>query len=160
MQRRINDLTGHYIVCGLGDTGRHAVGELQKTNTPHVVVDISEENLNKLKELHPKMAVEGRTRVGSGEAYVVSAALADGNSEKFYFDAQSGLLVRDDLPVEIPDEGKTTQQSIFEDYKDVDGVKLPFTIRRLRPDGDSIIKLSEIKNNVLVDDNKFEKPPK
>src|SRR5438309_10084886 len=43
MQRRINDLTGHYIVCGLGDTGRHAVGELQKTNTPHVVVDISEE---------------------------------------------------------------------------------------------------------------------
>ena len=75
-------------------------------------------------------------------------------------DAQSGLLVRDDLPVEIPDEGKTTQQSIFEDYKDVDGVKLPFTIRRLRPDGDSIIKLSEIKNNVLVDDNKFEKPPK
>ena len=42
----------------------------------------------------------------------------------------------------------------------MDGVKLPFTIRRLRPDGDSIIKLSEIKNNVLVDDNKFEKPPK
>src|SRR2546422_11657530 len=114
----------------------------------------------RLKELYPKMAVEGRTRVGSGEAYVVNATLAGGSSEKFYFDAQSGLLVRDDLPVEIPDEGKTTQQSIFEDYKDVDGVKLPFTIRRLRPDGDSIIKFSEIKNNVPVDDNKFEKPPK
>ena len=114
----------------------------------------------RLKELYPKMAVEGRAKVGSGEAYVVNAALADGGSEKFYFDAQSGLLVRDDLPVEISDEGKTTQQSVFEDYKDVDGVKLPFTIRRLRPDGDSIIKFSEIKNNVPVDDNKFEKPPK
>ena len=114
----------------------------------------------RLKELYPKMAVEGTTRVGGGEAYVVNASLADGSSEKLHFDARSGLLVRDDLPVEISDEGKTTQQSIFEDYKDVDGVKLPFTIRRLRPDGDSIIRFSEIKNNVPVDDSKFEKPPK
>jgi len=53
MQRHIDHLSGHYVVCGLGDTGRHAVLELQKTNTPHVVIDISEENLNKLKELHP-----------------------------------------------------------------------------------------------------------
>ncbi|MFI5106209.1 MAG: potassium channel family protein, partial [Terriglobales bacterium] len=54
MQRHIDELTGHHIVCGLGDTGRHAVAELQKTNTPHVVVDLSEENLKKLKELHPE----------------------------------------------------------------------------------------------------------
>jgi voltage-gated potassium channel len=53
MQRHIDELTGHHIVCGLGDTGRHAVAELQKTNTPHVVVDISEENIRKLRELHP-----------------------------------------------------------------------------------------------------------
>src|ERR1700688_221846 len=33
MQRHINELTGH-IVCGLGDTGRHAVAELQKTILP------------------------------------------------------------------------------------------------------------------------------
>ena len=32
MQRHIDELTGHHIVCGLGDTGRHAVAELQKTN--------------------------------------------------------------------------------------------------------------------------------
>jgi voltage-gated potassium channel len=54
MQRHIDELSGHHIVCGLGDTGRHAVAELRKTNTPHVVVDISEENLKKLKQLHPE----------------------------------------------------------------------------------------------------------
>ena len=54
MQHHIDQLTGHHIVCGLGDTGRHAVAELQKTNTPHVVVDLSEENLKKLKQLHPE----------------------------------------------------------------------------------------------------------
>src|SRR6478672_1372743 len=54
MQRHIDELTGHHIVCGLGDTGRHAVAELQKTMTPHVVVDLSEENIKKLKGLHPE----------------------------------------------------------------------------------------------------------
>lgn len=54
MQRHIDELTDHFIVCGLGDTGRHAVAELQKTDTPHVVIDISEENIRKLKELHPE----------------------------------------------------------------------------------------------------------
>ena len=112
----------------------------------------------KLKELYPKMAVEGKASVAGREAYVIGATLPDGSVEKFYFDAQNGLLVRDDLPVEIPDEGKTTQQSLFEDYKDVDGVKVPFTVRRLRPDGDSILKFAEIRNNVPIDDAKFEKP--
>jgi voltage-gated potassium channel len=54
MQRHIDELSGHHIVCGLGDTGRHAVAELQKTMTPHVVVDLSEENIKKLKGLHPE----------------------------------------------------------------------------------------------------------
>jgi voltage-gated potassium channel len=43
----------HFIVCGLGDTGRYAVAELEKTGTSYVVVDSSEENLKKLRELHP-----------------------------------------------------------------------------------------------------------
>src|SRR6201984_2643630 len=38
MQKRISELTNHFVVCGLGDTGRYAVAELQKTNTPYVVV--------------------------------------------------------------------------------------------------------------------------
>jgi voltage-gated potassium channel len=58
MQRHIDELSGHHIVCGLGDTGRHAVAELQKTNTPHVVVDLSEENIKKLKELHSEALCE------------------------------------------------------------------------------------------------------
>jgi len=52
MQKRIDELKDHIIVCGLGDTGRHAVTELQKTSTPYVVIDTSEENLKKARELH------------------------------------------------------------------------------------------------------------
>jgi voltage-gated potassium channel len=53
MQKRIDELTEHFIVCGLGDTGRHIVTELQKTGTPFIVVDISEENVKKMRDLHP-----------------------------------------------------------------------------------------------------------
>jgi len=55
MQRRINELNDHFIVCGLGDTGRYAVAELQKTETPYVVVDVSEENLKRSRDLHAGM---------------------------------------------------------------------------------------------------------
>jgi voltage-gated potassium channel len=52
MQTRIDELRGHYIVCGLGDTGRHAVEELQKTGTPYVVVEMQEDVVKKVRETH------------------------------------------------------------------------------------------------------------
>ena len=51
MRKRINELNHHFIVCGLGETGRHAVEELQKTDTPHVVIESSEEVVRRLREL-------------------------------------------------------------------------------------------------------------
>lgn len=47
MQRRISEVSDHYIVCGLGDTGKHAVEELQKTGTPYVVVETHEDNVKR-----------------------------------------------------------------------------------------------------------------
>ena len=50
MQKRISELRNHYIICGLGTTGRHAVEELHKTGTPFVVVETHEDNINKFRE--------------------------------------------------------------------------------------------------------------
>jgi voltage-gated potassium channel len=50
MQKRISELKHHYVVCGLGATGRHAIEELQKTGTPFVVVEIKEEVFTRLRE--------------------------------------------------------------------------------------------------------------
>ena len=48
MLKRISELKDHYIVCGLGDTGRHAIEELERTRAPYVVVDHNEENIKRL----------------------------------------------------------------------------------------------------------------
>ncbi len=55
MQKRINELRGHYVVCGLGDTGRYAADELHRTGTHYIVVDHSEESIKKLEETHPNL---------------------------------------------------------------------------------------------------------
>jgi voltage-gated potassium channel len=55
MQKRISELRGHYIVCGIGDTGRYVAEEMQRTGTPFVVVDLSEELIKKVGETYPEL---------------------------------------------------------------------------------------------------------
>src|SRR5438270_209626 len=50
MLKRIGELKNHFVVCGLGDTGRHAVAELQKTGTAYVVVEMHQESVNRFLE--------------------------------------------------------------------------------------------------------------
>ncbi|HUN88883.1 MAG TPA: potassium channel protein [Terriglobales bacterium] len=50
MERRISELKDHYIVCGLGDTGRYCIDELSKTETPFVAVESQPDNVKKFQE--------------------------------------------------------------------------------------------------------------
>jgi voltage-gated potassium channel len=52
LQKRISELRHHFIVCGLGATGRYAVEELHKTGTPYVVVESNEETVEKFRLHH------------------------------------------------------------------------------------------------------------
>ena len=53
MEKRIGDLTDHYIVCGLGDTGRYVVDELIKTRSNFVVIEHSEDAVKRFQEHDP-----------------------------------------------------------------------------------------------------------
>jgi hypothetical protein len=112
----------------------------------------------RLKDLYPKISLKGKERVGDREAYVVEAPHEDGSSEKMYFDTETGLLIQSEVPIDVPDEGKTIVNSQYEDYREVDGVKMPFTIRQASADFDYVIKLTEVKYNAPIDDAKFKKP--
>jgi carboxyl-terminal processing protease len=91
-----------------------------------------------LEHLYPKMSLKGTEKRDGGELYVVEATPAAGPPSMLYFDAASGLLVRRD-------------QTYFEDYREVDGIKLPFTLR----DDFSVIRLTEVKHNQPIDDTRF-----
>jgi hypothetical protein len=111
----------------------------------------------KLKELYPKMVVVGKEKVADRDAYVIEATSPDTGAVKMYFDADSGLLVRTDQTNYNAGE-EVPVQVFFEDFKDVDGVKMPSTIRQTNPNFSVTLKFTEIKSNVPVDDAKFNKP--
>lgn len=50
MQKRITELTQHFIICGLGDTGRYTIQELQKTGAPFVIIESNLANVEKFRE--------------------------------------------------------------------------------------------------------------
>lgn len=110
-----------------------------------------------LDKLYPKMEVKGIEKVGASDAYVVTAT-ADGlDPETFYFDTKTGLLLRSDSTVVSP-QGKMNTKTFYEDYRDVDGVKMAFKSRSVLPQFEVISTYTEIKNDVPVDDKIFDKP--
>ena len=111
----------------------------------------------RLKQLYPKITVKGMEKVGDKDAYVLTATPAEGAAETWYFDAASGLLTRMDLERESP-QGKMAVQVFQEDYKEVDGIKIPHTMRQVTSAFTIVIKLDEVKHNVAIDETKFNKP--
>ncbi len=113
--------------------------------------------VTKLRELYPKMTLKGTQKLGTREAYLVEADPGDGSLRRMYFDTQTGLLARSEIERDTP-QGRATFDSELEDYKEVDGVKVPFTVRQSTPTLSFAIKLTEVRHNVPIDDARFAKP--
>jgi len=112
----------------------------------------------KLKELYPRMTLKGKMKVGAREAYVIEATPAEGDPEKWYFDAQTGLLVRVDSVQERSEGVRIPVAAYLKDYREVDGIKLPFTRRQFMPGSKVIIRYNEVKHNVPIEEAKFSRP--
>jgi len=54
MEKRIAALSGHYIICGIGRVGSNVAIELLRTRRPFVVIESSQEALDKWLENHPE----------------------------------------------------------------------------------------------------------
>ena len=59
MEKAIEKLTSHYIVCGAGATGTYVVTELLDTGKPFVVVERDHERVQRLKHLGCDLVIEG-----------------------------------------------------------------------------------------------------
>ena len=111
----------------------------------------------KMKELYPKMTVRGKATVGTAEAWAIDAVPSEGKPVVFYFDAASGLPLRMDATRDTP-QGAIDVQAYLEDYRVVDGVKVPHVLRQVTPMFTMTMRLSEVKHNVTLDDKMFKKP--
>jgi photosynthetic reaction center cytochrome c subunit len=111
-----------------------------------------------LKGMFSAAKVEGREKIGDHDAYRVIGQREGKTPLRLYFDQQSGLLVRLVRYGETP-LGSLPTQIDYADYRDAGGVKIPFRWMLARPGGRFTIQLSDVNQNVAVDDAKFAKPP-
>jgi hypothetical protein len=113
----------------------------------------------KFKTYFSKMEVQGPEKAGDRDAWVIAADPGSGKPTRFFFDTETGLLLRRETEQQGP-QGPFLGASVFEDYRAVDGIKVAFVIKQIRPTFPATIKLTDVKHNLAVDDAKFEKPEK
>jgi hypothetical protein len=111
----------------------------------------------KLRELYPGIRVLGTVKEKGREFYLVEGYPRVGGSENMYFDIQSGLLTGRDLLQQTP-RGPIRVEMRYSDWREVDGVKLPFKIIQSMPNLKFVFTVREVKHNLQVDDSVFEKP--
>ena len=114
----------------------------------------------KLKQLYPKMELKGTKKIADRDAYVVVATPTNADKENFYFDTETGLLVRIDRKRLSPQGDLVATEIYYEDYREADGIKVPFQERQVLPEVTAVIKYSTIRHNLPIDDKKFAKPPR
>jgi photosynthetic reaction center cytochrome c subunit len=117
---------------------------------------------SRLRSSYDHVIVSGRDKIGERETLVVAGTSPEGTRERFYFDAQTGLLLR--RYIEEPTEfGWFPVQADFEDYRVVDGVQIPFIVRWSSARGAWGVRNSsrvlEVHDNVPIDDARFDHPP-
>ena len=114
----------------------------------------------KLQGQFTRLSYGGKEKIDGKDVYVLRGLGTDGKGERLYFDAASGLLVRrlTSTPTMV---GLIPEQVDYSDYREVDGLKLPFVVKVTAIDSNfnSTRTLTEIKLNVRVDETKFNKPP-
>ena len=113
----------------------------------------------KLQGQFTRINYGGKDKIDGKEVYVLRGQGVDGKGERLFFDVQSGLLLRriTSTPTMV---GLIPEQVDYADYRDVDGLKMPFSIRITSIDSNynSTRTFTEIKFNPAVDEKKFLKP--
>lgn len=97
----------------------------------------------KLDGMRAAMNVTAKEKMGQSEVYVVEVSPKQGRRRLLAFDVQTGLLALADTV-------------LFEDYREVGGVKLPFRVKL--HGGGIAVQFTEIAHDVPIGDERFERP--
>ena len=109
-----------------------------------------------VKEQPPNLRVIGIERVDDHDAYVLQGKVDSITTQKSYFDVVTGLLRREITTTEtllLPLE----EQVDYDDYRDVNGVQMPFRVRISdgAPYSTTTRTIMEIRRSAAVDDSVF-----
>jgi photosynthetic reaction center cytochrome c subunit len=104
-----------------------------------------------LLALDPKLTAAPVETIGGHKMQVLRGTLTNGQAEHLYFDAQTHLLARRVILTPTP-LGPMPDQTDYEDYRPVDGVRVPFLLRRAGPTSSTTFQCDRVRQNVPAGD--------
>lgn len=111
-----------------------------------------------VKTLYEKFGVDAGEKIDGHDTYLVVGRSEGQAPLRLYFDKESGLLLRLIRYSETP-LGRNPTQIDYADYRDANGLKVPFRWTLSRPGNRFTIQVEQLQQNVSVDDAKFVAPP-
>jgi zinc protease len=99
----------------------------------------------------------GIEKVGVHSAYVVELPPQKNLLSRMYFDVDSGYVVRTE-DIYTTSEGPYVVKIDLDDYRDVDGLKFPFRMKRTEKGAVLSIRITQVTVNPEIDDSVFLKP--
>jgi Photosynthetic reaction centre cytochrome C subunit len=115
----------------------------------------SELLLLNLKQRYPNLQV-GRYGNIDGVETISIGSRTPVATDQFQFERQSGLLKRRTIQTPTP-YGALVEQIDYSDYRDADGVKLPFQVKYTSWNAVTTQKISDVKINAPIDQAEFAK---
>jgi hypothetical protein len=111
-----------------------------------------------VKTLYEKFRVDAGDKIDGRDTYLIVGRSETEPPLRLYFDKESGLLLRLIRYAETP-LGRNPTQIDYADYRDANGLKVPFRWTLSRPGNQFTIQVEQLQQNVPVDDAKFGAPP-
>jgi CubicO group peptidase (beta-lactamase class C family) len=106
------------------------------------------------------IAVKRMGKVGDEDVYVVEKRSEKGTPVTDYISTKSFLVLRRDSLIVSETTGvELPQKESFSDYRNVDGVMIPFkVVSNNVANGDIVLRVTDVKFNVDIPDSVFRKP--
>jgi hypothetical protein len=111
------------------------------------------------KETGMTARLSGREKVGTRDAFVLILEPTAGSVVRQYIDADTNLVIKTVMNIEVPQLGQQVEQTTeYSDYRDVDGLKIPFRLAASSSIQSYTITVTKVEHNVPVDEKLFSKP--
>ncbi len=151
------NVSGGFLSISRTSSGRHAegwTGEVgwkqdvsgvtldARVRLSHVALLANPQSALQLRDYFPHMSVAKKTWLDERSQYIVDT----GRGFALHFDAESGLLARIGFHREL------------HDYREIDGVQIPFRLLESRKDGSSTLIIDRVEHNVAIDSRRFNPP--
>jgi hypothetical protein len=111
------------------------------------------------KQTGMTVELSGKEKLGDREAYLLILKPKSGPVARQYIDAESYLPLRSVIKVDVPQIGGELEQTTeLLDYRDVDGMKVPFHIKNSSAVQTSDVVITKVEHNTTLDQTQFSKP--